>query len=131
MATTWTENVNGLSAKVVCDSGTGAAPTTAADGMALAFTGKPLAAVSLTAEADASQTLSGGGTLQAYVYDPQAAAWARCPDCDVAVAVSAVRRQAFSAFDVKVGLPGARVAWIPAGVTVSSGGVTVYLNGAA
>ena len=99
--------------------------------MALAFTGKPLSAVGLTAEADASQTLSGGGTLQAYVYDPQAAAWARCPDCDLALSLASVRRQSFPAFDVKVGLPGARVAWIPAGVTVSSGGVTVYLNGAA
>ncbi len=48
---------------------------------------------------------------------------------DVSITVSALKRQAFTGFELFAGPPGSRIAFVPFGVTVSSGGLTVYLNG--
>jgi hypothetical protein len=112
-------------AKVVCTTGNESAPTLATEGMPLIN----VSAVAVIAAADSGQTLSGAGTLQVYVYDPGVGAWARCQDCgEPAVTLSSVRYQSFAPFSALV-KRGGRIALVPVGVTVSSGGVTIYLTG--
>jgi hypothetical protein len=128
MATTWTDN--GLSANAVCTTGTEAAPSGAV-GLALCASslgGKRLSGVSVTLAADAGQTLSGAGTLTAYVYHPDLGAWSRAPDLDLGVS-STVRAQTWFVGTVPVGRPGSRIAYVPTGVTMSAGGLTVYVDG--
>jgi hypothetical protein len=112
-------------AKVVCTTGNESAPTLATEGMPLIN----VSAVAVVAAADSGQTLSGAGALHVYVYDPGVGAWARCQDCgEPAVTLSSVRYQAFAPFQALV-KRGGRIALVPVGVTVSSGGVTIYLTG--
>jgi hypothetical protein len=129
MATTWTDN--GLSANAVCTTGTEAAPGTTAHGLALCqptLGGKRLSGVSVTLAADSGQTLSGAGTLTAYVYHPDLGMWSRAPDLDLGV-TSTVRAQTWFVGTVPVGRPGSRIAYVPTGVTMSAGGLTAYLDG--
>jgi hypothetical protein len=114
--------------KAVCASGTEAAPTLVTEGLSLAN----LRAISVVAEADAGQTFTAAptGTLAIYLWDPSVGAWARCRDCgEPVISEASARHQAFAAFDV-LG-PDGRIAFIPVGVTLSAGGVTLYLHGAA
>lgn len=117
---TWT-SIDQYSAKVVCTTGTEAAPTLVTAGVAL-----NMVAFTLTAEADSGQTLSGAGTWQAYLWIESAGGWARAPDLDVTVGVTTLRRQAWAGFTV-AGRRG-RIAYAPSGVTVSSGGNTLYVQ---
>jgi hypothetical protein len=129
LATTWTDN--GLSASAACTTGTEAAPSTTAHGLALCqqgYGGKRLSGVSVTIAADAGQTLSGAGALSAYVYHPDLGAWARAPDLDLGVTAT-IRAQTSFAGTVPVGRPGSRIAYVPTGVTMSAGSLTVYVDG--
>lgn len=95
-----------------------AAPTTStADGVPVPET---LDALTVVVEANASQTLSGGGTLQAYLYDEFVVSWIRCPELDVTTIPSGVPRAAFN-FVISGTRSGLRVMWAAASVTVSSG----------
>jgi len=82
--------------------------------------------------ADSGQTLSGAGTLECYVYNTVAARWARFKDWDVTVTTSAVRDAGFAGPSPGKGYPVltsiGRVAFRPNGVTLSGGGLTIYLN---
>jgi hypothetical protein len=106
-----------------------AAPTLATQGQPLL----EMAGLYVAIEADSTRTLSGAGSLTAYIYDsaPGAfAAWVRCPDLDLPVPASAsgLRRVAFSGLQL-VAPRGTRLMYIPVGVTLSAGGLTVYQMG--
>jgi hypothetical protein len=77
-------------------------------------------------EAASGQTLSGGGTLHAYVYSPVVSAWIRNNDLDLTVDASSVRRQIFPDLETKV--RAGCVLYATSSVTVSSGTVTVYIE---
>lgn len=124
-ACTWS-STGSYRSKVVCTTANEAAPTLVTEGMSLSN----LKALSVTAEADAAQTFTAApaGTLAVYLWDPTVAAWARCRDCgEPTITEASVRRQSFAAFQV-LG-PTGRIAFVPVGVTVSAGGVTLYLTG--
>lgn len=124
MATTWS-STGARSAKVVCSSGTGDAPTLATDGVNLAGVG----GLAIQVSADSNRTLSGAGTLQCYVYDPDTlGVWVRVPDLDQTITVPTATYRGQSFLGIYVPSPRGRVAWVPASVTVSAGGVTVWIN---
>jgi hypothetical protein len=104
---------------------TGSAPTLATDGQPIA----DLDAITLVIDAGTGVTLSGAGSLLAYMYDPTVAVWARASDYDITVTAT-TRAQAFASFDVIAGR-GARLKFIPSAVTFSAGsaGVLVYQLG--
>jgi hypothetical protein len=80
--------------------------------------------------AGASQTLSGAGTLQAYLLDEKSGLVARNPSLDMSVTSSGVRCQAFPDFVVAGSKVEGRVIFAANGVTVSAGTtVTVYYRG--
>lgn len=127
-APTYADTGNGVS--VTCASGTCDAPVEASsttDGLPLSRSFSSAKGITVTACADSGQTLSGAGTLTAYGRDPSVALWAALPDLNLTVTSSARRCQTFSGFVVT--LPIGRVTWVPTGVTVSGGGVTVYVSG--
>lgn len=121
---TYSDTATGV--KGVCASGTCDAPTEAAsltDGINL--TSSPWRGVSVWVCADNAQTLSGAGTLTAYSRDASAALWAAAPLNNLSVTSSGRRCQDLGVFELLI--PGGRVTWVPTGVTVSGGGVTVYI----
>jgi hypothetical protein len=133
VAATYSDIGNGV--KGVCASGTCDAPVEAAgttDGLPLAGSvslyGFNVGAkgVVVTVCADSGQTLSGAGTVTAYVRDAQVALWSAIPDLNFTVTSSARRCQTFTG--VAVAYPTGRITWVPTGVTVSGGGVTVYIS---
>jgi hypothetical protein len=123
----WT-TLNTLAAKVVCGDGDEVAPSAATDGLALdpgiPFGNKPRG-LSIVAAADATRTIT-SGTLKAYVYSDDAAAWARVPELDLTVSEAGNRYVSWSGFNVTV--PKGRIAYIPSVVVLSAGGITVYLQ---
>lgn len=124
-AATYTATAKGV--KGVCASGTCDAPVEAAgltDGANLADV--PYKTVFVTVCADSGQTLSGGGTLTAYSRDGVIALWAAVPRNNIAVTSSARRCQDIEVFDAPI--PSGRATWVPTSVTVSGGGVTVYIH---
>jgi hypothetical protein len=104
---------------------TGAAPTDATDGQPL----KDLDGITVQIAAASPRTLSGAGSLDCYVYDAYVALWARMPAFDFSV-TGTTRTMAFPAYEV-VAPRGARIKWVPTGVTFSAGsaGVTVFQLG--
>ncbi len=118
-ACTWT-SIDQYSAKVVCTTGTEAAPTLVAEGVAL-----NMVSYSLAGEADSGQTLT-SGSWAAYLWIESAGGWARAPDLDVTVGAAGQRRVAWSGFRV-FGRRG-RIAYVPASLVVSSGGSTLYVQ---
>jgi hypothetical protein len=108
--------------KTVCTTGTEQAPTLASEGISLDGVG----ACGVKLEADADKTLSGSGDLLAYLYDDITGRWGRCPGLDLTSVVSGLRQEAFTGFQVIS--PRGRIAYVPSAVTVSSGGVTIYIN---
>lgn len=102
---------------------TRAAPTLVTEGMSLRDIDGYRPAIC----ADSGQTLSGAGTLTAYVWDVDLALWVKNPTLNLAVTNSAVRCQAFP--DVEVRVPSGRVLYAATGVTVSSGTCTVRVKG--
>lgn len=125
---TYTDTGNGVAG--VCASGTCDAPVEAAgltDGLPMTRTFTSTKGLTVTVCADDTRTLSGAGTLTAYIRDPSVALWATVPDLNLTVSSSARRCQSFSGFLVT--LPIGRITWVPTGVTVSAGGITVYVSG--
>jgi hypothetical protein len=105
-------------AGVTCD-----APTLATQGLKL----DRIQGFNVTACADAAQTLSGAGTLLAYIYDETFGVWSRIPDLDLTVGTATVRCLSFAA--TWVAAPRGRVAYVPSTVTASSNLVVVYIIG--
>lgn len=107
---------------------TGSAPSSSTDGQPV----KDLLAISVTVDTANGVTLSGAGTLDCYVYDPDVAVWARCKAGDFTVDATA-RAQNFEA--VRLDAPrNGRIKWVPTAVTFGGGGsagVTVYQLGQA
>jgi hypothetical protein len=117
-AATWTLT-GARSATAVCATGTCDAPTLATEGMNL----DAVKGFSVVVSADNTRTLSGAGALRAYTYD--GTRWARCPDLDLTTATASVRDLSFAGFTVTA--PRGRIAYVPDGVTVSAGGVTIQI----
>ena len=91
--------------------------------------GMPLDGVSawmVLGEADATQTLT-NGVIGAFIWNPYSLLWSRASGLDVAVGASAIRSVAGAGSSAVAG-KGVRVAYVPVGVTVSAGNVTVYHN---
>lgn len=128
-AATYEATRNGV--KGVCASGTCDAPVEAAgltDGLPLVssfFT--TVNGLAVTVCADDTRTLSGAGTLTAYVWEPSTGLWAAVPDLNLTVSSSARRCQSFTGFLVTLAV--GRITWVATGVTVSAGGTTVYVSG--
>jgi hypothetical protein len=123
-AAAWTAT-GARSAKAVCASGTCDAPTAATEGANL----DAVSAVSVLVCADASQTITGGSGVSLYFYDATAALWGKK---GTALTVPTGSRCAFAEGDspglgIPVIAPRGRLAAIPVGITVSSGGTTVYV----
>lgn len=116
---TWT-SIDDYSAKVVCTTGTEAAPSTVADGVAL-----NMVAYTVSADADAAQTLT-SGSWKAYLWIESVGGWRRAPSLDVTVEVAGERGVAWPGFRV-FGRRG-RIAYVPAAVVVSAGGNTLYVQ---
>jgi hypothetical protein len=119
----------GRSVKAVCTTGTETIASALANATdALALPG--LASFSVTVEAVAGQTLT-GGKLAAFYYDDVAAAWSPLLDgtLDATLSATASLRQSFLGFRVTGNRKGTRFALIPSGVTISSGNLTIYING--
>lgn len=114
------ETTNGSTYRLEADL-TGVAPTGATEGQSLQ--GLSAVTVVVTTSNPATQTLSGAGTLQCYLYDGATggpAAWSRCPSLDLSVSTGSIARLAFPAVSV-TGPRNSRVIWVPSGVTVSAG----------
>ncbi len=95
-----------------------AAPTLATQGTSIGLA----EAYRVTACAASGQTLAGAGSLQAWLYDPIAAQWARNPALDLPLAgITGVRCAAWPDVLVAVRLARHRVLYAASGVTVSGG----------
>jgi hypothetical protein len=117
---TW--SLTGAVSSKAVGTGTDDAPTLATEGSQL----NGVRGFVVCLEADSTRTLSGAGTLLAYLYDPFGQIWCRAPDLDLYVTASAVRGQAWPGNEVVVGK--GRIAYVCSGVTVSAGGTTIYIN---
>jgi hypothetical protein len=114
--TTWS---NGSSARVsiaTCSTGSESAPTLATQGLELANVS------GFTVHAETAGTMTAGGVLQAYLYNPESSSWIRSPDLDLVV--QALAKQSFAGFQVTS--YAGRLAFVPSGVGVA---VTVYIVG--
>lgn len=122
MAMTWSF-VGNRSVKVVCTTGTETFGQGATDGLPLPGVG----AFEVFAQCDVGQTFTAtpGGVLQAWLYNDVAALWGRCPDLDQTISAPSVRVQGFVGYTVVT--PRGKVAYSPSGVTLSAGGLTIYL----
>ena len=126
MSITWTAT-GARSAKAVCTTATESAPAdtlTPVDGLGAILSDAQGYFVSV--EADSGQTLSGAGSLLCYLWNPLSGVWDRTPDLDLSVTSSAVRGMGFIGGQVVSGR--GRIAYVPSGVTVSSGSRTIYIN---
>lgn len=123
-ACTWS-TLTSTTYKVVCTTGNESAPTLESEGAPLGY----FRGFNVTAEADSGQTFTAapGGTLQAYLWVDAAQAWVRVPDLDLSIGAASVRRQAFMGFQVVS--PRGRIAYVPVSVTLSAGGITLYVAG--
>lgn len=124
----WTTNADDTSGNVVCTTvgeTAFAGTTSAAVGWGLAYCSK---GVVLTACVDSTRTLSAAATLSFYLFDPQAALWAKAPDFNITTAtISATERcQTFPALNVV--LPAGRMAVLPTAGTLSAGNFTIYFR---
>ena len=116
-ATTTTNTNSGRIVIVTADSGSATAPTTVADGISLE------GLYGLNVIIEASSTMTAGGTLQCYVWNPQSTTWVRNPDLDLTVA--ALQRQAFPG--IFIAASRGRATWVPN--AVGSVATTVYMIG--
>jgi hypothetical protein len=126
MAITWTATGT-RSAKAVCTTGTESPPAdglTPAEGTGATFS--DAMGYHVVVEADSGQTLSGAGSLRAYVWNPFSGVWGRTPNLDLATTTAGVRGLALG--NLAVFAPRGRIAFVPNGVTFSAGGLTVYIN---
>jgi hypothetical protein len=84
---------------------------------------KDVGSLSVRAQAAAGQTIA-GGSLTCYVLDDRAGIWLKYPDGDLTPG-SAYRGFAWA---LGVTVPHSRIAWVPTGVTISSGSMTLYID---
>ncbi len=94
---------------------TRAAPTLVTEGLNL----RGVIGFRVTVCANATRTLSGTGTLQAYVWDNDLLRWIRNPALDISVSTSGVRCLAFP--DIRTAAASGRVLFAANAVTVSAG----------
>lgn len=107
---------------------TGSAPSATTDGYSLG----DLVTYQMSVCAQSGATLSGAGTLQAYVYSSAQAAWTRSPALDLTVNVSAATAQCQAWLNLPVYVHSGRIKYVPNAVTVSAGTtVSVALEGTA
>jgi hypothetical protein len=103
---------------------TRAAPTLSTEGVSMS----QITAFRVSVCATTGNTLSGSGTLKAYLYNPAVGLWMRNPSLDVAVTNSGERCQVFPDFTVtSIAVTGSapyRTLFATSAVTVS-GGTTV------
>jgi hypothetical protein len=126
MAITWS-STGTRSAKAVCTTGTESPPSdslTPPDGAGA--TVADAMGYYVCVEADSGQTLSGAGSLKAYAWNPLSGVWARVPDLDLATTTATIRGLGFIGNEV-ISRRG-RIAYVPSGVTYSSGSLTIYIN---
>jgi hypothetical protein len=113
---TWAKGARGaFSAVATCTTGTGteAAPTTSTSA------GLSLAGIhGFTVHIETSGTMTAGGKLLAYLFNPETGNWTPVSDGSLDLTVSAVASQSFSGFAVYGG--GGRIAYVPSGVGVAS-----------
>ena len=140
MAVAWTSVTTGATApggafvavsrKGVAADGTEAFDAAATDGASL----RSASGWDVYVEADASQTLSGAGTLLAYWYSDNQARWFRAPDFDITVPAAAASNRGYYPLagspgkGIPVIVQSGRIGYAPNGVTVSSGAVTIYID---
>jgi hypothetical protein len=108
---------------------TRAAPTEASFTLTASMSTFRLTGFRVMVCADAGQTLSGAGTLQAYLLDEKSGLVARNNDLDLSVDEAGDRCQAFPDFAVAGSRAEGRVIFAATGVTVSGGTVTVFYRG--
>ena len=101
---------------------TEAAPSVATDGMLL----EAVAAVTVWLEADAGQTIS-ADVGQVDVYQHDIGAWGAAPALVLQVPPGSSGHRRVQLGTVRIDNPRGRLACIANGVSVSSGGVTVYI----
>jgi hypothetical protein len=96
---------------------TRAAPTVITEGLSL----EDSYAFRVSLSAESGQTLSGAGTLRAYIWDTDDAAWIRSPDLDLVIGAThaGVRRVVWP--DQEVMVPSGRMLYACDGVTASGG----------
>jgi hypothetical protein len=109
----------------------GTDPSSASDGMSLlAAGGSPIRHFWVNLCAASGQTLSGAGTLRAWVYNSRRALWMRNPDLDLAVGSAVAGKRCRAWVDLQVGVKSdRRLHFVSDGVTVSSGDVTITVEG--
>lgn len=79
--------------------------------------------------ADSGQTLSGAGSLRAWVYDHGLSRWIANPGSDLTVSANSAGKRDACFNDQLVGVRVGRVFYATDGVTVSGGSVTVRITG--
>lgn len=111
-----TADNRGRAIKAACTTGTESAPTLVTEGIDL----RGLSSLSVAVET--AGTMTAGGTLQAYVWNPVTAQWNRCPALDLTV--QALASQAFPTLRVEAGF--GRFTYVPNGVGVAC---SIYVVG--
>lgn len=115
MATTWA-SIGARSTKGTSTTGSEtSAVLTASSGTLLDGVG----GFSVHVEATGANTITTGGTLQAYIYQDYEAVWSRAPDLDLTVSATGVKAVGFIGFSVPS--PRGRIAYLPNGMAVSGG----------
>lgn len=115
-------NLTGRSVKSV-QTTNDSAPTVASEGMSL----QSVAGFKVVLEADSGQTLSGAGSLACFTWDDSIAGWARLSDADITVPAAITSNRRYGAVSFQVQAPRGRIAFIASSVTVSAGGLTLYM----
>jgi hypothetical protein len=117
---TWAKGTRGnASAVATCtaSNGTETAPTSTAAGLAL------VGIRGFTVHIETAGTMTAGGSLLAYLFNPESGHWVRAPDLDLTV--TAVGSMSFAGFSVSGGT--GRIQYVPSGVGLAS---TIYIIGA-
>lgn len=123
-AATYTVPAGAKSVTVVCASGTCDAPTTIAQfANMLNWTG-----FSVEVVADSGQTLSGAGTIKCYTLNPNTSNLVSYQQ-DISLTPSTASVRSVTLQGQFVASATGYITCIPSGVTVSSGGVTLYVVG--
>lgn len=111
MTVTYT-SPNAKVVKIACSTGTETAnaPTQATDGLAL--TSNEVFIKAAVVFVETAGTMTAGGLLKCYLFNPVTASWTAAPDLDLTV--QNVAKQGFSGLYIPA--PGGRIAYIPSGV---------------
>lgn len=121
-ACTWSTTERGSLG--VCDT-TPVAPSAESDGLRLGPSTFQRGVSAFVVHVETAGTMTAGGVLQAYLYNPVTSNWNRVADGSLDFTVSAVARQSFTGFLVSV--PYGRIAYVASGAGVTT---NIYLNAA-